>query len=49
MTEWNANEYSQRSALQKWLADERLSALDLTQVEVTSSVAIGARLDSTRP
>jgi hypothetical protein len=33
MTEWNASGYNHVSALQKWLADESLAAVDLAGAE----------------
>jgi len=41
MTEWNAREYSQRSALQKWLADESLAGLDLRGSECVLDIGCG--------
>jgi trans-aconitate methyltransferase len=41
MTEWNAGEYHERSALQKWLADESLAGLDLGGSERVLDVGCG--------
>ena len=41
MTEWNASEYYERSALQKWLADESLAGLDLAGAERVLDVGCG--------
>ena len=41
MTEWNATEYSRRSALQKWLADKSLAGLDLAGTERVLDVGCG--------
>jgi trans-aconitate 2-methyltransferase len=41
MTEWNAREYNRRSALQKWLADESLTGLDLRGWERVLDVGCG--------
>ena len=42
MTEWNAREYSRRSALQKWLADKSLTGVDLDGSERVLDVGCGA-------
>src|SRR5215470_5965365 len=41
MTEWNAGEYSKRSALQQWVADECLAGLALTGAERVLDVGCG--------
>ena len=41
MTEWNAREYYQRSALQKWLADKSLTGLDLGGSERVLDIGCG--------
>ncbi len=41
MTEWNATEYSRRSALQKWLADASLARLELDGSERVLDVGCG--------
>ena len=41
MTEWNAREYYQRSALQKWLAAKSLSGLDLGGSERVLDIGCG--------
>ena len=41
VTEWNAAEYHRRSALQKWLADESLAALELAGSERVLDVGCG--------
>jgi trans-aconitate 2-methyltransferase len=41
MTEWNAKEYAERSALQKWMADESLALLDLRGTEHVLDVGCG--------
>jgi trans-aconitate 2-methyltransferase len=41
MTEWNAGEYYERSALQKWLADKSLTGLDLGGSERVLDVGCG--------
>ena len=41
MTEWNASEYYERSALQKWLADKSLGALDLDGWERVLDIGCG--------
>ena len=41
MTEWNAREYYQRSAQQKWLADKSLGGLELGGSERVLDVGCG--------
>jgi len=41
MTEWNASAYYERSALQKWLADESLAGLDFAGSERVLDVGCG--------
>jgi len=41
MTEWNASGYNQVSALQKWLADESLAALELAGTERVLDLGCG--------
>jgi trans-aconitate 2-methyltransferase len=41
MTEWDASEYHQRSALQKWLADRSLGSLDLGGWERVLDIGCG--------
>ena len=41
MTEWDASGYNKQSSLQKWLADERLSAVQLAGTERVLDVGCG--------
>jgi trans-aconitate 2-methyltransferase len=41
MTEWDANAYSERNALQKWLADRHLAQLELDGTERVLDVGCG--------
>jgi trans-aconitate 2-methyltransferase len=41
MTEWDAKAYSERNALQKWLADSHLAQLELDGTERVLDVGCG--------
>src|SRR5262245_46887940 len=41
MTEWNARDYYQRSALQKWLAEKSLACLELAGSERVLDIGCG--------